>query len=128
MEECRDVGKTTKACPKCFEQVHVEAEICRYCHSRITDVREGQRIRVRIETGDKVYRGDLFLGKTERISDVVNDTRRFVVLSNAKEEGKLSDISVGFLALNKDSIESVRLCESEDGTGLSAFDHVRQVY
>lgn len=128
MDEHQDSSGTTKACPRCFEQVQAQAEICRYCLSRITDVRDGQQVRVRVKAGDKVYRGDLFVGKTERISDTINDTRRFIVLSDAKEEGKLSDISIGFLALNKDSIESVRLCENNDGKGVEGKDEVRQIY
>lgn len=128
MDEHQATDKTMKACPRCFEQVRVEAEICRYCHSRIANAKDGQYARVRIKAGDKIYRGDLFVAKTERISDTINDTRRFVILSNAKEEGKLSDISIGFLALNKDSIESVRLCEAEDGKVSSQADQVRQIY
>jgi hypothetical protein len=126
MDEHQVINKTMKACPRCFEQVHADAEICRYCRSRIIDTRDGQQVRVRIKTGDKIYRGDLFVAKTERISDTINDSRRFIVLSNAKEEGKLSDISIGFLALNKGSIESVRLCESDDGK--ASPDEIRQIY
>jgi ribosomal protein L40E len=125
MDDHQVVSKAMKVCPRCFEQVHADAEICRYCHSRISNAKDGQYVRVRAKAGDKIYRGDLFVGKTERISDTINDTRRFIILSNAKEEGKLSDISIGFLALNKDSIESVRLSESDDGKG---SDHVRQIY
>lgn len=128
MDEHQDINKTTKTCPRCFEQVHTNAEICRYCHSRITEIRDGQRIRVRIKAGDSIYRGDLFVGKAERISDTINDSRRFIVLSNTKEEGKLNDISIGFLALNKDSIESVRLCESDDGKGPLEQDDARQIH
>jgi hypothetical protein len=126
MDEHQVINKNMKACPRCLEQVHADAEICRYCQSRIMDTRDGQQVRVRVKAGDKVYRGDLFVAKTERISDTINDTRRFIVLSNTKEEGKLSDISIGFLALNKDSIESVRLCESNDGKG--STDEIRQIY
>jgi hypothetical protein len=128
MDEQQVVAKATKACPRCLEQVYADAEICRYCHSRIKDARDGQQVRVRIKAGDKIYRGDLFVAKTERISDTINDTRRFIVLSNTKEEGKLSDISIGFLAINKDSIESVRMCESADGKGPGEPSEHRQIY
>lgn len=128
MDEHQVISQTMKACPRCFEQVHTDAEVCRYCHSRIGNGKDGQQIRVRIKAGDKIYRGDLFVGKTERISDTINDTRRFIILSNAKEEGKLSDISIGFLALNKDSIESVRLSETDDGNTSSQAERVRQIY
>jgi hypothetical protein len=128
MEQHQENGHRTKACPRCFELVHAQAEICIYCLSRITDTRDGQQMRVRVKAGEKTYRGDLFVSNTERISDTINDARRFIVLSNAKEEGKLSDISIGFLALNKDSIESVRLCETEDGKGLEGDNEVRQIY
>jgi hypothetical protein len=127
VDEHQVMTKPMKACPRCFEQVHADAEVCRYCLSRITTGKDGKNIRVRIKAGDKVYRGDLFVGKTERISDTVNDARRFIILTNAKEEGKLSDISIGFLALNKDSIESVRLAETDDGKSSGDLD-VRQIY
>ena len=68
MDEHQATDKTMKACPRCFEQVRVEAEICRYCHSRIANAKDGQYARVRIKAGDKIYRGDLFVAKTERIS------------------------------------------------------------
>lgn len=125
MDERQVMSQPMKACPRCFEQVHADAEICRYCRSRIANSKDGQNIRVHIKAGDKIYRGDIFVGKTERISDTINDTRRFIILSNAKEEGKLSDISIGFLALNKDSIESIRLGENDDGKG---SNNVRQLY
>lgn len=128
MDEHQMIDKKMKACPRCFEEVHADAEICWHCRSRIANAKDGQHVRVRIKAGDKIYRGDLFVGKTERISDTINDTRRFIILSSAKEEGKLSDISIGFLALNKDSIESVRLCETEDGKISSQADEVRQIY
>ena len=48
------------------------------------------------------------------MSDAINDERQFIILSDAKEEAKLSDIHVGFLALNKNSVEWVRLAEEID--------------
>ena len=128
MDEHQNTSKGTKACPRCFEQVHADAEICRYCHSRITNSRDGKQVRVSIKAGDRTYRGDLFVARSERISDTINDTRRFIILSNTKEEGKLSDISIGFLALNKDSIESVRLCDADDGVGPGDRDDMRRTY
>ena len=50
--------------------------------------------------------------------------RQFIVLSDAKEEAKLADIHVGFIALNKNSVEWVRLAEEgveKDEQGHSAY-------
>ena len=46
-----------------------------------------------------------------RVSDAINDERQFIVLTDAKEEAKLTDIHVGFIALNKNSVEWVRLVD-----------------
>lgn len=112
----------TKICPKCFEEVRAATEICRYCGSRIEEIRDGERVRVTVKTTKKTYRGHLFVGKTERMSDAINDSRRFVVLTEAFEEGKLGDISIGFVALNKRTIVSVRFSETEDMKPFSTRD------
>ena len=115
MDEHEDtIDGAVKACPRCFELVNAEAEICKYCLSQIGSAQDGQVGRVRIQAGDIVYRGDIHVGKTERMSDAINDMRRFIVLSNVEEEGKLRDLHVGFLAINKDSIESIRLCQDDE--------------
>lgn len=111
MEEQQD---TMKTCPRCFEHVNAQAQICRYCLSQIGEPKDGQTVRVRIRAAGKVYRGDLFVGKTERMSDAINDGRRFIIMTRVKEEGKLRDVAMDFLAINKDSIESVALCEKDE--------------
>lgn len=114
MDEHRDFNQPTKTCPKCCEEVNAQAEICRYCFSRIGDVQDGQQVRVRIQAGENIYRGNLYVAKTERLSDAINDSRRFIILSKVKQEGKLRDVAMDFLALNKDAIESVCLAETDE--------------
>lgn len=114
MDEYVGTKETMKVCPRCFEQVNAEAQICKYCHSQIGGAKDGQIVRVRVQAGENIYRGDLHVGKTERMSDAINDARRFIILSRVKQEGKLRDISTDFLAINKDSINSIRLCEKDE--------------
>jgi hypothetical protein len=60
------------------------------------------------------------------VSDAINDDRQFVILSDANEEAKLADIHVGFIALNKNSVEWVRLVE--EGTDKDENHSVYQLY
>jgi hypothetical protein len=104
-----------KDCPYCAETIRGEARICKHCHSNLAGPPEGKFVRVRLKVQDKIYTGSLFVPlHLNRVSDTINDERQFVILIHAKEEGKLTDISIGFIALNKNSIEWVRL--GEEGT------------
>ncbi len=101
-----------KQCPFCAELINDKAIICRYCHSILGSgaiEKDGELARVRIKTNDKIYIGDVFVPQhMERVSDVINDTRHFIVLINAKEETKTSEVNIGILAINKNIIEWVR--------------------
>jgi hypothetical protein len=117
-----------KDCPYCAETIRGDARICKNCHSSLAGPPEGKFVKVRLKGRDKIYRGNLFVPlHLNRVSDAINDDRQFIVLSDAKEEAKLADIHVGFVALNKNSVEWVRLAEETaetDEQGHSAY----QVY
>ncbi len=103
-----------KDCPYCAETIRGDALICKHCHSNLAGAFEGKFVKVRLKGRDKIYRGNLFVPlHLNRVSDAINDERQFIVLSDTKEEAKLADVHVGFIALNKNSVEWVRLVEEE---------------
>jgi len=104
-----------KQCPYCAETIRSEARVCKFCFTDFQEIekdKEGQFIRVRVKTGDKTYAGDLFVPDyMSRVSDVLNDKKPFIVLVNSVEETKAVDIKVGFIAVNKNMVQSIRLSD-----------------
>jgi hypothetical protein len=103
----------TKQCPHCGEEIKEIARICRYCHSELkveAKYKQGKLITVRLKSGEKIYFGDIFLPEyVLRVSDVINDSRHFIILSNACEETRVRDVPIGFLAINKNLTEWIEL-------------------
>jgi hypothetical protein len=112
--------EVTKQCPFCAEVIKAQAVICRFCHSNLTGTpkeKKGKFVRVKLKTREKVYYGDIFIpSHLSRVSDVINDERHFISLSDTKEETKAAEIHIGFLAINKNVIEWIRLLEKEQET------------
>ena len=106
-----------KECPQCAEPVRAAARICRHCRATLFVSQEGELVKVRVRGREKAYWGELFVPAKSRVSDTINDDRQFIVLSNAKEESKTVDVHIGFLAINKNSIEWVRLISQNPAVG-----------
>ena len=70
---------------------------------------KGEFVSIRLKAGDKIYFGDVFLPENFRVSDLINDDRRFIILTNAVEERENTDLPIGYLALNKDMTEWIEL-------------------
>ena len=107
-----------KQCPFCGEEIKLVAKICRYCRSDLKDVekdKNGRLIKVRLKAGEKVYFGDIFLPEYfHRASDIINDERHFIILSNAFEETRVRDVQIGFLAINKNLTEWIELKNTDE--------------
>lgn len=109
--------ESLKQCPFCAEQIRAEARICKYCFTdfqEITKDKKGQFIKVRLKAGEKSYAGDVFVPDyMNRVSDVINDKKPFIILVNAVEETRAIDVPVGFIAINKNMIQSIRLADEK---------------
>jgi hypothetical protein len=106
-----------KQCPCCAEQVRAEALICKYCFTDFQDIakdKKGQFIKLRLKTGGKTYSGEVFVPEyMNRVSDVINDKKPFIVLVNTVEETRAIDVPVGFIAINKNMVESIHLADEK---------------
>jgi len=121
----------TKQCQFCGEEIKSIARICRYCHSDFkvdSKDKKGKLVTVRLKSGEKIYFGDIFLPEyIMRVSDVINDERHFIILSNAFEETRVRDVPIGFLAINKNLTEWIELknpASEERSTEESANEYV----
>lgn len=110
--------ETMSECPFCMEPIKPQAIICKHCHSNLTgivkDEKKGKFVRVKLKARERIYYGDIFVpAHFKRVSDVINDVRTFLSISHTREETKASEITIGYLAINKNVVEWVRLLEED---------------
>ena len=105
-------SKEYKECPECAEDIKVKAFSCRHCGATVTKRHKnesGNFIRVMLKAEDKIYHGDIYLTDLKcRVSDIMNDDRKFISIVNTTHEIGDSNIKIGFFVLNKSIINWIR--------------------
>ncbi len=108
MEETEEYKK----CLVCAEGIKSLALKCRYCGATVANekiIEKGRFARIVLEAENATYKGDIHLTDLKlRVSDIMNDDRKFVSIVNATREVSDKTIKIGFFILNKSIIHLVR--------------------
>ncbi len=104
-------------CPACAEDIKAQAVICRYCRSNISkNTKDGKFVRIRIKAFENIYHGDIYITDSKgRVSDIVNDDRKFISLINTTRETEIDEFDIGYLAINKSVVEWICIESEKSG-------------
>jgi hypothetical protein len=73
-----------------------------------------------VKNGERIYLGDIFVPENYRVSDIINNDKRFIVLSNAIDVRQTRDIYIGFLAINKRRAEWIELSTPQESMSINS--------
>ena len=108
MEESEEYKK----CHVCAEDIKTKAFKCRYCGATVAKEKineNGNFTRVILKAEDATYQGDIYLTDLKfRVSDIMNDDRKFISIVNATREVGDKTLKIGFFILNKSIINWIR--------------------
>ena len=112
MEESEEYKK----CHVCAEDIKTKAFKCRYCGATVAKEKineNGNFTRVILKAEDATYQGDVYLTALKfRVSDIMNDDRKFLSIVNATREVGDKTLRISFFILNKSIVNWI--CEDKD--------------
>jgi hypothetical protein len=91
--------------------------MCRYCYSNLNNVspetETGRFTKIRVKIGGRTYVGDVFVPDDSRVSDIINNSKCFIILTNVFEVQQTRDVLIGYLAINKERTEWIELTNKQ---------------
>ena len=101
-----------KKCRMCAEDIKTKALKCRHCGSIVANEKIGDGgnfTTIILRAKEATYQGDIYLTDLKfRVSDIMNDDRKYISINNATREVGDKVVNVGFIMINKSIINWIR--------------------